>query len=159
MIFSGDLVESALYQSPHIGNSGSWNNTQVPRYYFIKNDENQHYEFTDAEVRADLDGFILAKEMQNIKNKASGIKLSQILDMYYSPRGVYSPDIRACNRLNVYGNLTSVDELKNATNAFAFYYNEFVTVPSSIHPDGITQSISEKVDEFTKYLCKISTQF
>lgn len=151
------MVESALYQSPSVGNKGNWNNTQVPRYYFINKNEDQHYEFTDAEVRADIDGFILAKHLESLRSKLNGITLSQILDLYYSPRGFYSYNIRACNRLNAYGNVTSIEKLKNATNDFAVYYNKFVTLLSSIHPEGIKQAIDEKVDQFTKYLCKIST--
>lgn len=65
-----------------VGAGGGWNSTLAPKWYFLS--QSKDFEFTDAEIRGGLDGLILGTYIQEFKNKASSIKLSQLLDMYYS---------------------------------------------------------------------------
>lgn len=57
---TGDLAEVVLNQAPRlqtglkVGSAGGWNDTSVPRHYFLSDNEN--YEMTDAEIRGSLDG-------------------------------------------------------------------------------------------------------
>lgn len=66
----------------NIGGAGGWNSTLMPKWYFLSKWDD--YEMTDAEIRAGLDGLILATNMREFTSKAPNMKLSQLLDMYYS---------------------------------------------------------------------------
>lgn len=105
-ILLGDLAEVALMQGPtknekfSVGVNGNWNSSALPRWYFLNS--NEKLQFTTAEIRGDLDGLILANEVESMYKKIPYLKLSQILEMYYSPRGFFSPSIRACNRRTLF---------------------------------------------------------
>lgn len=104
-IFIGDLAEIALMQGPtneklSVGVNGNWNSSALPRWYFLSS--NEKLQFTTAEIRGDLDGLILANEVESIYTKISTLKLSQILDMYYSSHGFFNSSIRACNRRTLF---------------------------------------------------------
>lgn len=43
-------------------------------------------EMTDPEIRGDVDGFVLGSTLTSTLGVYSSMKLSQLLDMYYSPR-------------------------------------------------------------------------
>lgn len=43
-------------------------------------------EMTDPEIRGDIDGFVLGLTISNTLSSYSSLKLSQLLDMYYSSR-------------------------------------------------------------------------
>lgn len=43
-------------------------------------------EMTDPEIRGDVDGFVVGSTLTSTLGVYSSIKLSQLLDMYYSPR-------------------------------------------------------------------------
>lgn len=105
---SANLAEVALIQGPLqkkfvVGVGGNWNSTILPRWYFLSDKTND--EMTLAEIRGGLDGLILANQMQKLYSNIRNIRLSQVLDMYYSSRGLLNSEIRACNRRDL---LTSV---------------------------------------------------
>lgn len=87
----GDLAEAVLIQNTErgnptisIGTAGNWNSTQAPRFYMLHSRIN--VEMTDPEIRGDIDGFILGSLLRSSLAGSSSLKLSQVLDMYYSPR-------------------------------------------------------------------------
>lgn len=84
---SGDLAEVTLMQSPinsvvTVGAPGAWNSTAVPRWYFLSQREN--LEMTDAEIRGGIDGLILGTNIQAWRAQIGTMRLSQLLEMYYS---------------------------------------------------------------------------
>jgi hypothetical protein len=85
---AGDLGEVALLQgpispgSPQVGAPGAWNSSAIPRWFFIS--QRERLEMTDAEIRGGLDGLILADGISEWRGQAPGLRLSQVLDMYYS---------------------------------------------------------------------------
>lgn len=88
---TGDLAEAVLIQgtergssSISVGTAGNWNSTQAPRYFMIHSRINT--EMTDPEIRGDIDGFVLGNYISNFLSTFSSLKLSTLLDMYYSPR-------------------------------------------------------------------------
>ncbi|XP_043285059.1 uncharacterized protein [Venturia canescens] len=103
---AGDLAEVALRQGPladgklTLGVDGHWNSTYLPRWYFLNSNEDLFY--TAAEIRGDLDGLILAYEISKWYSLVPSLRLSQIIDMYYSDRGVFGSSIKACNRRNTF---------------------------------------------------------
>ena len=81
-IFQGPQSELNNQANINIGASGGWNSTLAPKWYFLS--QSKDFEFTDAEIRGGMDGLILGTYVQEFKNKASQLKLSQLLEMYYS---------------------------------------------------------------------------
>jgi len=109
-MLTGDLAEAALLQGPvygkvSVGVNGNWNSSFLPRWYFLKS--NEKLEFTTAEIRGALDGLILANEIESLYTKVPTLKLSQILDMYYSAHGLFNSSIRACNRKTLFKTIAS----------------------------------------------------
>lgn len=117
----------ALLQGPQLGSSvsvgaiGGFNSTALPRWYFLKTTEN--LEMTTAEIRGDLDGLILADSVARWYSSVSTLRLSQILDMYYSSRGVFNSTMRACNRRNLFTtvapNSTMADQVRRRRKSYS----------------------------------------
>lgn len=155
LIFLGDLSEAALHQGSRtgtitIGASGGWNSTTVPRYYFIEQKEN--WEATDADIRAGLDGLILALNIDTWRSSVSSLKVSQILDLYYSPRGVFDSSIRACNRKLLQTDYAPTDTLKTQTIAFNSLLDDEARLISTLSPQDLIAVGGNSVDAFVNYL-------
>uniref|UniRef100_A0A336MV53 CSON008067 protein n=1 Tax=Culicoides sonorensis TaxID=179676 RepID=A0A336MV53_CULSO len=120
---SGDVSEAALLQGPNkkrdiqVGAKGAWNSTTLPRWYFLS--QRDRFEMTDAEIRGGLDGLIIAKKIKQWNDQVSGLRLSQILDMYYSQRGIFSGDEKACKRKDLFEEVAPIAELKQQSTAFS----------------------------------------
>lgn len=121
---SGDVAESVLRQSPstiRIGASGAWNNTAVPNWYFLS--QRDSLEMTDAEIRGGIDGLILGTNINQWRRDVQTLTLSQIIDMYYSQRGMFGMTneenaLRACNRRNVFPSVAPTNLLREQSIAF-----------------------------------------
>ncbi|XP_037949543.1 uncharacterized protein LOC119680678 [Teleopsis dalmanni] len=121
---AGDLAEVALLQVPSsssetasVGANGAWNNTVMPKWYFLS--QRQNMEMTDAEIRGGLDGLIIAMNIVNWRTQAPSLKLSQLLRMYYSMDGVLSSGIMACNRKDNFPTFAPLNTMIAQTSAFA----------------------------------------
>lgn len=106
----GELAEVALAQATEkidIGAAGGWNSTLNPKYYFLQ--KSQLLQLTDAEIRGAVDGLYMASKMAEWKGKFNDLKISQLLDIYYSPyqKGLFAPDFTSCNRNKLYTSVTS----------------------------------------------------
>lgn len=160
VLFSlGDLAEAALYQlgqtkgkSVHVGAEGNWNSTLEPKWYFVKN--GQFLQVTDAEIRGGLDGLYLAFSINDIKKTFQDIKLSQILDLYYSPRGVFNSSLRACNRKTLETSFITSEKLIEQTAFFETLLDPVATLDSSIDPNEFKELAGLAVDSFNKYIRK-----
>ncbi|XP_044765406.1 uncharacterized protein LOC123321735 [Coccinella septempunctata] len=153
----GDLAEAAFYQisktggnSVHIGAEGNWNSTLEPKWYFVKS--NQFLQMTDAEIRGDLDGLYLASSINDIKKVYQDIKVSQILDLYYSPRGVFNSSLRACNRKSLETFFTTTEKLIEQTTYFERLLDQVAILDSSIDPSKFKELAGLAVDSFNKYI-------
>lgn len=102
---SGDVAEAVLQQVPReiqVGSPGAWNITAVPHWYFLS--QRNNFEQTDAEIRAGIDGLLLGLRINEWHSRFNNLRLSTVLDMYYSQRGMFGTfentevSIRACNR-------------------------------------------------------------
>lgn len=152
---AGDLSEAALHQGSRtgeikIGVAGGWNSTTVPRHYFIEAKEN--WEATDADLRAGLDGVILALNVQSWRSSVSSLKISQILDLYYSPRGVFNTSIRACNRKLLQTDYAPTDTLKSQTIAFNSLLDNEARLTTTLASEDLVSLGDKSVDEFLNYL-------
>lgn len=122
---TGDLAEAILIQTPtpniRIGASGAWNNTAIPNWYFLTQRENLQQ--TDAEIRGGIDGLVLGSRIVQMRSQVQTLRLSQVLDMYYSQRGVFgvqdaTNSVRACNRRNLYPSVAPQNQLREQSIAF-----------------------------------------
>ncbi|KAK0096904.1 hypothetical protein PV326_003925 [Microctonus aethiopoides] len=100
---AGELAELAVYQGPFVGHqmilgvTGFWNNTMRPTRYYLEKDINS--DVTRAEIIGAVDGFIIAKNLPLWMSKFNNLRLSQILDIYYSTKGPsFDSRISACER-------------------------------------------------------------
>ena len=112
---------------------------------------------TDADIRAGLDGLIMALNIENWRTRFQTLKVSQILDMYYSPRGVFSQEARACNRYNQLNTVAPSNLLRQETIAFGVLFDNTATFPGTILDDTIPRVINKSVDLFYQYIRKCVT--
>lgn len=122
---SGDIAEAVLRQVPasaiQVGAPGAWNNSAVPRFYFLS--QRERLEMTDAEIRGGIDGLVLGANIELWRSNAQNLRLSQVLDMYYSQRGIFGMvnnegAIRACNRRTLFPTVAPINRLREQSFAF-----------------------------------------
>ncbi|XP_050347728.1 uncharacterized protein LOC126771723 [Nymphalis io] len=153
---SGDLAEAVLIQniergstSISIGAAGNWNSTQAQRYFMLSSRNN--IEMSDPEIRGGIDGFILGS-LVNSALQGSSLKLSQLLDMYYSARnGVFDPTRRACNRRNLSQQLIQNTNLIAETYAFAAALDTNIPLRGTII-GRLEEPVNSAVTNFQSYV-------
>ncbi|CAB3239919.1 unnamed protein product [Arctia plantaginis] len=129
---AGDLAEVVVNQGPRvgavaqnmsIGTNSRWNDTLLPRHHYIFPPDGSiiDWHFTDAEMLAGIDGLILAQYVPKWVEQRRTLRLSQVLDMYYSNDGVsFEPTVRACNRRTLFNNLFNSTDLVTEASKFAY---------------------------------------
>lgn len=152
---SGDLAEVALLQGPltndiRVGASGAWNSTQLPHWYFLS--QRERLEMTDAEIRGGIDGLVLGTNVQDWRNRASQLRLSQLLDMYYSQRGVFSSNARACNRRELFAQVAPIAQLQAQTIAFSTVLDREMQLRVTLTPAAIQQFADSAAQALTNYI-------
>ncbi|CAH0724810.1 unnamed protein product, partial [Brenthis ino] len=128
---AGDLAEVVVNQGPRVGassqrllvgSSNRWNDTMLPRNYYIfpPNGTLPNWHFTDAEILAGIDGLILANYLPTWVGQRRSLRLSQVIEMYYSNEGVsFEPTVRACNRHALFSRIVNSSQLLGETSRFA----------------------------------------
>ncbi|KAK9507822.1 hypothetical protein O3M35_007596 [Rhynocoris fuscipes] len=111
---AGDLAEIIVFQKPvtnniTMGPSGQWNNSYLPANYFMKASQNfiecGCWQNTNAEIIGSIDGLVMANEVISWINRMYTLKLSQILELYYTNiRGLAPGEIHACKRRDYFAN-------------------------------------------------------
>ncbi|XP_017878386.1 uncharacterized protein LOC108623985 [Ceratina calcarata] len=133
---AGDLAEVALIQGPtsgdqlSVGVDGVWNSTALPRWFFLNSDEN--FEMTAPEIRGDLDGLILAKEINKGYSVNNKLRLSQIFDMYYSRQGFFDSSITACNRKTLFSAVAPNVTMSSEAFGAAILLNKYIKTSGTI---------------------------
>lgn len=154
---AGDLAEIALLQGPQpplsVGAPGTFNSTTMPRWYFLT--QRERHEMTDAEIRGGMDGLILALNIQNWRNRVPSIKLSQVLDMYYSQRGVMATDFRACNRNMLFTGVAPVAAMVDQTTAFGNVLEREMQLRVTMSAAAIAQFSDQAANSLSTYIRKL----
>ncbi|XP_068626588.1 uncharacterized protein [Battus philenor] len=153
---SGDLAEAVLIQgtergSPSIsvGTAGNWNSSQATRFYMLHSRVN--VEMTDPEIRGDIDGYILGTTLSSVLGISSTLKLSQLLDMYYTARnGVYNSNLRACNRQALSQQYINGPNLVSETYTFAAALDTNIPLRGTI-TGGLEGLVGSAVSNFQTY--------
>ncbi|XP_013177234.1 PREDICTED: uncharacterized protein LOC106124809 [Papilio xuthus] len=153
---SGDLAEAVLIQgtergnpSISIGTAGNWNSSQATRFYMLHSRIN--VEMTDPEIRGDIDGFVLGTILSSVLSASNTLKLSQLLDMYYTPRnGVYNSNLRACNRQALSQQYITATNLASETYTFAAALDTNIPLRGTI-TGGMEDLVNSAITNFQTY--------
>jgi hypothetical protein len=161
---SGDIAEAVLRQVPsniEVGAGGAWNNTAVPHWYFLT--QRVRLEHSDAEIRAGIDGLLLGLRILEWHNTITGLRLSQVLDMYYSQRGIFGwevtagsdTSIRACNRRNMFSTIPS-EMLRQQSIAFTTVLDGEMTSAVTLTPNSTARVATQATDSLQAYIGRMS---
>ncbi|XP_011349315.1 uncharacterized protein LOC105286222 isoform X2 [Ooceraea biroi] len=154
---AGELAEMVVYQGPtlgpnmELGATGFWNNTMRPNDFYLKN-KNGYFDATRAEIVGDIDGFIVASKMQTWVDDFYSLRLSQILDMYYSDEGLtlFNENLKVCDRRKAFSHVvpkTLLDEQTYVASQLLAYYNS-ITFKS---PEALRELVDYAVTKFSDY--------
>lgn len=158
---SGDIAEAVLRQPAgqniQIGASGAWNNSAVPRWFFLS--QRERLEMTDAEIRGGLDGLILATNIVQWRDRFQGLRLSQVLDMYFSQRGMFGMTndetaIRACNRRALFPIVAPMETLRNQAFAFTTVLDGEMQTAVTLTPVSTQRMATQASDALQTYIGK-----
>lgn len=154
---AGDLAEVTLIQGPIspnvlVGGIGGWNSTTIPRWYFLS--QRDRLEMTDAEIRGGLDGLILATNIETYRSQAPQLKLSQLLDMYYSQRGVFSTNAASCNRGLLFTQVAPIETLRAQTEAFSAVLDREMQMQVTLPIASIRQFAERSANSLSTYIRK-----
>lgn len=154
---SGDLAEVALLQGPvsqqiQVGGPGGWNSTSIPRWYFLS--QRDRLEMTDAEIRGDLDGLVLALNVESYRSRAQNLRLSQLLDMYYSQRGVFSSNVSSCNRALNFAQVAPLAMMQAQTTAFSAVLDREMQLRVTLPTEAIQRFSEAAAEALTTYIRK-----
>lgn len=152
---AGDLAEVALLQGPmtpdiKVGASGAWNSTASPRWYFLS--QRERLEMTDAEIRGGIDGLVIAMHIQEWRNQASQLRLSQVLDMYYSQRGVFTSKYKACNRKELFSEIAPANILQSQAMAFTHVLDNEMQLRVTLSNEAIRTFSNTAAQALTNYI-------
>lgn len=153
---SGDLAEVTLLHAPsqpnniQVGAAGAWNHTVTPRWFFLS--QRTALEMTDAEIRGGIDGLTLATNIAEWRTRANTLRLSQVLDMYYSPRGVFSPQIRSCNRRDQFSTVAPIQMMRDQAAAFSNVLDKEMQMAFTVTQPAIIQFSGSAADALATYV-------
>ncbi|XP_023246318.1 uncharacterized protein LOC106647810 [Copidosoma floridanum] len=153
---AGDLAELAVYQGPlyesrmYLGATGFWNSTISPRVFYFWHDYD-HFDFTRAEIIGGIDGLVIAKNLDKWLQRFGSLRLSQVLDMYYSEGGVvFDRKVKACRRADQFplvGPKSTLEEQTYAASQVLAYLNSIAAM-SDAALQGI---VVNAVEHFVRY--------
>ena len=115
-----------------LGDTGFWNNLLRSYTYYLKGRDGT-FDSTQAKIIGAIDGLIIAKNLPGWIKKFPNLRLSQVLDMYYSNRGVHVDGIvRACDRAAIFRHVAPKPIMKKQVNRarypalghLVFFFNE-----------------------------------
>lgn len=154
---AGNLAEVALLQGPinqrdiSVGSVGGWNSSTVPHWYFLVRRE--HTEMTDAQIRGGIDGLVIAQSIAEWRQQASDLRLSQLLDMYYSPYGVFGTEKRSCNRREMFSKNIALAELQNQAHAFTTVLDQEMQLKVTLSNKAIKDFADASAEKLVAYVC------
>ncbi|XP_058124178.1 uncharacterized protein LOC131285341 [Anopheles ziemanni] len=153
---AGDLAEVSLLHVPsqannvQVGAAGAWNRTVAPRWYFLS--QREHLQMTDTEIRAGIDGLLLATNVAEWRSRANGLRLSQLLDMYYSHRGVFNDTVRSCNRRDLFTTVAPMQQMRDQTVAFSTVLDKEMQMPFTVTQSAIVNFADRSTDALANYI-------
>ncbi|KOX72474.1 hypothetical protein WN51_01574 [Melipona quadrifasciata] len=153
---AGELAEMAVYQGPLLGNNmalgttGFWQNMMRPTIYYLTSLHN-NFDATRAELIGGIDGMIIASYLQTWIQDFYSLRLSQILQMYYSHEGVtFNTNVKACDRAQTFLYAVPKTILNEQTYAIAqmLAYRKSIAY---ISPEALQQMVNITIEKFYTY--------
>ncbi|KAL9984710.1 hypothetical protein ACROYT_G007036 [Oculina patagonica] len=149
-----NLGRSALYKdngdtSTLFGPSGVWSpDTECPAQYRLAGTVSKA---TDAEILGDIDGFLLGHGIPKWKKK--GVRLGQLLRMYYGSGILYDTSYARCRRNSKFRDLVDAAILLEQIEGFAFaYYDKYNAQLPNVKKNKIVDISRDINDKFFAYL-------
>lgn len=158
--FAGDIAEAVLRQVPstiQVGAAGGSNSTSIPRWHFLS--QTDRFEMTDAEIRGGLDGLILGTNINQLRDRSLNLRLSQVLDMYYSQRGIFDlidsvSVARACNRREIFPIVAPKSLLKDQAFAFTRILDDNMQTHVTLNPTSTARFATQASEALQFYICE-----
>ena len=108
-----------------LGVTGFWNSSMRPNIYYIMGRDGT-FDATRAEIIGGIDGLIIAKNLPGWIEKFRNLRLSQVLDMYYSNRGLHVDGIvRACDRGTIFRHVAPKTVMEEQVNTSRLVFVSF----------------------------------
>lgn len=155
--FSGDLAQVALLQGPQdptrmaVGLPAGWTSTLEPKKYYLSQPVDGA--MSEADVRGCIDGMLLGSNVNDWYSRSrSNLRLSQLLDMYYSERGVFDRNTRACLRRERIGDVATTTALDAQTEAFSKFYGANNPITVTMSDDVITSLSDTAVNKLQSFI-------
>lgn len=89
------------------------------------------------------------------RGQASQLKLSQLLDMYYSQRGIFSQAMRSCNRRELFTKFVQPEQLQTQTVAFSTVLDREMQLRVTLTNQGIASFSNAAADALVSYVCTL----
>lgn len=152
---AGELAEMIVYQGPlgnniTFGATGFWQNIIRPTIYYLTNSYKNFY-VTRAELIGGIDGMIISSYLQSWIQDFYSLRLSQILEMYYSYEGVvFNTNVKACDRIQTFQYAVPKTILNEQTYAIAqtLAYRKSIAY---ISPETLQQMVDFATEKFYTY--------
>lgn len=106
---------------------------------------------TDAKLRGSLDGLWLGSVVKDWTSQSSNLKLSQILDLYYSPLPSFG-SVMACNRQTEFNKYALDKDLSEQLELFSIVMQRQQVKPSTI--TDFSSLTSQAVSNVKDYISK-----
>lgn len=154
---SGDLGQTGLAkkngkQKELFGPSGTWTTAKCPEQFNRKNGD-EETEATDAEIVGDIDGFLLGYKLPQWTKR--GLRLSQLLRMYYSNGVVYDKNYKSCNRWANFKKVVDEKKLTNEVEGFSYaYFSKYSGNYGNVKKGDLGTIAQNTVSEFFDYAGK-----
>ncbi|KAK9889517.1 hypothetical protein WA026_004799 [Henosepilachna vigintioctopunctata] len=157
---AGDLAEAVLNQANNnlkLGITGSWNDSILPTLYYVVDFIT---DLTETKMLGGIDGLVLANNVIAWENILMTTRLSQIIDMYYSNRGVsYNSTIRASNRNNVFNAIIKSINLTEQIIGTAYLLKEISAYDTLLSAEGIKDLASKSAEQFQNLADEITKHY
>ncbi|XP_055390520.1 uncharacterized protein LOC129619310 [Condylostylus longicornis] len=152
---AGDLAEVCIFQSPyyntnvHVGTPGNWNSFEYPTSYYIKDSNNLNWFMTDSEILTSIDGYYISNNIHSWISSLSLLRLSQVIELYYSKKGI--PNFKIDNlKRKLY---TRNEEISNDGGIFFKSFNDIDSdVNSACKRRDILKNIERQKLKYETYL-------
>ncbi|XP_068988935.1 uncharacterized protein [Bombus flavifrons] len=153
---AGELAEMVVYQGPLLANNmtlgatGFWQSMMRPTIYYLTSLHN-NFDATRAELIGGIDGMIIATYLPTWIQDFYSLRLSQILEMYYSYEGVtFNANVKACDRAQAFLYAVPKTILNEQTYAIAqmLAYRKSIAY---ISPEALQQLVDIAIEKFYTY--------
>ncbi|XP_045482668.1 uncharacterized protein LOC123686516 isoform X2 [Harmonia axyridis] len=146
---AGDLAEALLNQASDelkLGILGFWNDSSFPINYYLSDYSS---DLVESMLLGGIDSLILASNILTWEKTLMSTRFSQIIDMYYSNRGIsYNSTIKASNRKVIFSEILKKTNLTHQVIGAATLLKEIANYDRFLSDNDIREMATLAVDKF-----------